>query len=154
VWDAPDIPSAGMYLGRPAGSAMPLMWAHAEYVKLLRTIADRRVFDRLPIVAERYLNHRGRTDLEIWKPLRQAREVAPGQVLRVQAEAAFDLRWSADLWQTVNRSVATATGVGVHFVDMPVAQGQQAPLRFVLLWRANAGPDEPEHEVCVVRARG
>src|SRR5207244_7759802 len=36
IWDAPDLKSAGMYLGQPAGSAMPLMWAHAEYVKLLR----------------------------------------------------------------------------------------------------------------------
>jgi glucoamylase len=45
---------------------MPLMGAHAEYVKLLRSIRDSPVFDRT-IVAERYLNKRGRTDLEVWK---------------------------------------------------------------------------------------
>ena len=48
VWDEDDIPSALMYRGRTAGSAMPLMWAHAEYVKLLRSIADGRVFDLDP----------------------------------------------------------------------------------------------------------
>jgi glucoamylase len=63
TWDAPDVKSAGMYFGGPAGSAMPLMWAHAEYVKLLRSVADCRVFDLIPVVAERYLNRRGRKDI-------------------------------------------------------------------------------------------
>ena len=75
VWDGPDVKSAGMYFGRPAGSAMPLMWAHAEYVKLLRSVVDGRVFDLIPVVAERYLEKRGRKDLEVWKPTRQVREV-------------------------------------------------------------------------------
>jgi glucoamylase len=34
VWDSPDIPKHELQLGRPSGSAMPLVWAHAEYVKL------------------------------------------------------------------------------------------------------------------------
>jgi glucoamylase len=32
VWDALDIPRRGLYRGRSAGSAMPLVWAHAEYL--------------------------------------------------------------------------------------------------------------------------
>ena len=54
IWDYSDIPSKGMYLGRPAGSAQPLVWAHAEYVKLLRSAADGRPFDRISVVEERY----------------------------------------------------------------------------------------------------
>ena len=54
IWDYKDIPSKGMYLGRPAGSAQPLVWAHAEYLKLLRSAADGRVFDRISVVEERY----------------------------------------------------------------------------------------------------
>ena len=34
---------------------MPLMWAHAEHVKLLRSVRDGRVFDRAEAVAQRYL---------------------------------------------------------------------------------------------------
>ncbi|HTL32020.1 MAG TPA: glycoside hydrolase family 15 protein [Kofleriaceae bacterium] len=45
VWDAPDLPSHGLFLGRPTGSAAPLGWAHAEYVKLCRSLEDRAVFD-------------------------------------------------------------------------------------------------------------
>ncbi|HJX83970.1 MAG TPA: glycoside hydrolase family 15 protein, partial [Candidatus Angelobacter sp.] len=58
VWDQPDIPSAFMYFGKPCGSAMPLMWAHAEYIKLLRSVADGQVFDRIAPVADRYLQNR------------------------------------------------------------------------------------------------
>ena len=35
VWDGPDIPSRGLAFGRPSGSARPLVWAHAEFAKLV-----------------------------------------------------------------------------------------------------------------------
>ena len=47
---------------------MPLMWAHAEYVKLLRSFKDGKVLDLIPEVAERYLENRSRCkSLEVWK---------------------------------------------------------------------------------------
>ena len=46
VWDVPDIPVRELFLGEASGSARPLVWAHAEYVKLRRSIADGRVFDQ------------------------------------------------------------------------------------------------------------
>ena len=56
VWDErTDRPEAGLFLGRPTGSAMPLMWAHAEYIRLLRSTHDGVVFDRISAVADRYL---------------------------------------------------------------------------------------------------
>jgi glucoamylase len=48
VWDAADIPEQDLCLGRPTGSAMPLVWAHAEYVKLRRSLREQRVFDMPP----------------------------------------------------------------------------------------------------------
>ena len=33
VWDSADIPDRGLFIGHASGSAMPLVWAHAEYVK-------------------------------------------------------------------------------------------------------------------------
>jgi len=41
IWDS------GLKMGKPTGAATPLGWAHAEYVKLLRTKSDGRVFDHL-----------------------------------------------------------------------------------------------------------
>jgi hypothetical protein len=45
VWDAPDIPEREHFRGRPSGSVMSLVGAHAEHIKLLRSLADNRVFD-------------------------------------------------------------------------------------------------------------
>ena len=58
VWDGRDQPQGYMYCGRPTGSAMPLMWAHAEYIKLLRSVRDGKVSDLIAEVAKRYLRAR------------------------------------------------------------------------------------------------
>ena len=42
VWDSADIPDRGLFIGHPSGSAMPLVWAHAEYVKLCRSLQEER----------------------------------------------------------------------------------------------------------------
>jgi glucoamylase len=135
VWDEADLPSAGMYLGRPAGSAMPLMWAHAEYVKLLRSLTDAVVFDLVEPVASRYRAGKGRKDLEVWKPNRQVRTVARGQVLRVQAPAPFDVEWSRDGGATWQHAAATPTSIDIGFADMTVPADQRLPIRFRLAGR-------------------
>jgi glucoamylase len=94
AWDQADNPKIYMFLGQPTGSAMPLMWAHAEYIKLLRSTADGKVYDTIPEVAERYLGQRDkRMQLEVWKLNRQVRFMRVGEILRVQLDAPFTLRW-------------------------------------------------------------
>lgn len=135
IWDEPDRPEVHLYRGRATGAAMPLMWAHAEYIKLLRSTVDGEVFDLIPEVAARYRDHsRERRRLEIWKANRQVRSVKRGYTLRVQALDAFRLRWSDDHWQTVRDTVASSTAVGVAFVDIAVGADQQAPILFTFVW--------------------
>jgi glucoamylase len=55
TWDAGDIPARGLRRGAPSGSATPLGWAHAEYVKLCRSIAEGRVFDMPRHAHDRYV---------------------------------------------------------------------------------------------------
>ena len=55
VWDTDDIPERGLYCGRPTGAAMPLAWAHAEYLKLRRSLQDGCVFDLPPQTVKRYV---------------------------------------------------------------------------------------------------
>jgi glucoamylase len=45
IWDADNIPEKGLIQGQPTGSVTPLLWAHGEYVKLLRSLRDGKVFD-------------------------------------------------------------------------------------------------------------
>jgi glucoamylase len=151
VWDAPDRPEAYMYRGRPTGSAMPLMWAHAEYIKLLRSARDGRVSDLIDEVAERYPGARaGLRRFEIWKPTRQVRNVKRGYVLRIQAPAAFRLHWSADEWHTVKDTPSSPTSLGVEFVDIAVPAGQRAPMRFTFFWTASESWEGRDYVVSVI----
>ena len=138
VWDGRDQPQVYMYCGRPTGSAMPLMWAHAEYIKLLRSIRDGKVSDLIVEVAKRYLRTRADRQLfEVWKFTRQARSVKRGYVLRIQAPASFRLHWSGDEWQTVKDTPSSTTTLGVDFVDIPILSAQQAPIHFTFFWTAD-----------------
>jgi glucoamylase len=134
IWDDGDQPGAGLYLGGPTGAAMPLVWAHAEYIKLLRSVSDGYPFDLIPIVARRYLKALGRTDLEVWKPNRQVREIPPGGVLRVQGPEPFVLHWSADGWRTAHDSDSQPTGLGISHLDLTISNTQKEPVRFTFLW--------------------
>jgi glucoamylase len=142
-------PSHSLCLGRPSGSAMPLMWAHAEYIKLLRSATDGRIFDLIPIVAERYLEGHGRKDLEIWKPIRQVRQVTVGQTLRIQAPRPFLLHWSGDDWQSAQDTESNSTLLKVYFVDIPIEMNQRSPIRFTFLWRDNNQWEGRDYEVAV-----
>ncbi|AQR61164.1 glucan 1,4-alpha-glucosidase [Brevundimonas sp. LM2] len=54
VWDGVGAMPEDYGVGRGTDSATPLAWTHAEYLKLLRSIADRRVWDRYAPVEDRY----------------------------------------------------------------------------------------------------
>lgn len=149
IWGAADVPHAGMYFGRPTGAAMPLVWAHAEYIKLLRSAADGRVFDCIPIVAERYLTHSGRQDLEIWKPNRQVKHITPGHILRIQAPKPFRLHLSMDDWQSILDIDCESTSLGIHFVDLPAASALHTAIRFTFYWSAELQWEGRDYAVIV-----
>lgn len=152
VWDQPDLPTAGMYLGKPAGSAMPLMWAHAEYIKLLRSLRDDEIFDRIPLVADRYLKQRGRKDLEIWKTTRQLRNISAGSTLRIVLPGRFRLRWSGADSQ-FHEIQSIPSGLGLSYVDLKTEPGQIAPLRFTFSSADSTVPQDVVFEVQLTAAQ-
>jgi glucoamylase len=133
---------------------MPLVWAHAEYVTLLRSIADGQVFDYLPAVAERYQKRHGLARLEIWKPNRHARSIKPGWTLRVQGPTDFVLHWTDDAWQRAVDTRATTTALGIYFVDIPISAGQRAPIRFTFYWPGDNRWEGRDYAVCIDCASG
>src|SRR2546430_8867368 len=75
IWDGPDVPPY-LRFGGTTDAAMPLLWAHSEYVKLHRSAADHRVFDLVEPVYERYVTGTGqRKTTEVWKPNHQEQTV-------------------------------------------------------------------------------
>jgi glucoamylase len=136
-WDEPDLPKAFMWFGQPTGSAMPLMWAHAENVKLLRSTKDGKVYDLVPEVADRYLEPGtdSRKRLEVWKENRQVRFMRKGENLRVQGHALFALRWSSDGWKTVQNTTSMRNALDIDYVDLSTSQLEAgAQVCFTFLW--------------------
>jgi glucoamylase len=135
VWDADDIPEAELFRGKASGSAMPLVWAHAEYVKLRRSLRDGRVFDLPPQTVERYLAQRAGSPFAVWR-FNNKCDVAPaGKTLRVETMAAAVIRWSADGWRTVRDAKTQDTGLGVHVADLPTdALSSGAEIVFTFYW--------------------
>jgi len=134
-WDAPDIPERELFFGRPAGSAMPLVWAHAEYLKLARSLADGRVFDTPPQTLERYVKGDTRSRLVQWRFNQKIRELPPGRTLRVETLAPAIVHWSADGWRTVRDAATRDSGLGVHLADLPTdALAPGSEIRFTFYW--------------------
>jgi glucoamylase len=136
IWDRPDVPSELMFHGKPTGAAMPLMWAHAEYLKLLRSTADGAVFDLIPEVAERYREGKRRPPIEVWKSSRRIPFVTKPCKLRIQQPEPFTLHWTKDEWRHVQDSRSTHTALSVNFVDIEVSASDRTPVRFTFRWDA------------------
>jgi glucoamylase len=150
VWDSQGIPPAHMHLGKATGSAMPLMWAHAEYIKLLRSASDGAVFDLVPEVAERYIGSsiRTRKAIEIWKPIRQPASVKKSTILRVQAPESFVLHWSTDDWKSKDDTDSKKTIIGVEFVDI-VAPVNSSSIKFTFYWNSRQVWEGKDYSVSV-----
>jgi glucoamylase len=134
IWDESDRPDLLLKFGRPTGAAMPLLWAHAEYIKLLRSTSDGAGFDLIPEVTGRYGSTRVGAPVEIWKFNRQVDWVRAPVTLRVVAEEPFMLRWTLEEWRRLTDMQSTATALGLDFVDIEIPPGQSAPLRFTFFW--------------------
>ena len=135
IWDAQDIPERELYLGRPSGSAMPLVWAHAEYVKLLRSLRDGRVFDAPPQTVQRYQVEKVDPRLALWRFNHRCQSIPAGWTLRVEALSPARVRWSADDWDTTNDTPTRDTGLQLHYVSLPTERlAAGSTVRFTFYW--------------------
>ena len=139
VWDEPDRPEARLVLGKPAGSAVPLVWAHAEYLKLLRSAVDGKVFDRIEPVSSRYSELSGRKQprkpLEFYSFRRPIQKMGAGDTLRILDGERFEVRWSDDGWHTVHYTISRSLGCAGHSADIsPAAKQESGGLSWTLYW--------------------
>jgi len=135
VWDSPDIAERELFLGKPSGSACPLIWAHSEYIKLVRSLKDGRIFDQSPQTVKRYLVEKRRAAYFEWRFNNKCRSMPKGKDLRVSLLVPARVHWSDDNWQTTHDSNTVSTGVGIHAADLHtsgLAAGRTVV--FTILW--------------------
>jgi glucoamylase len=154
VWDSPDLPDRHLFPGRPSGSAMPLAWTHSEYVRLLRSLHDREVFDMPRDSYERYVIQNTRGDLALWRFNHKVESFAEGRRLRIEVLAPAVVHFTTDNWQTVQDRMTCDSGVGFHFADLPTATMRAGEtLEFTFRWPASADHWEGRNFHLAVTAR-
>ena len=150
LWDADDLPDGKMKRGGPTGSAMPLCWAHAEYVTLVRSHKDGVCFDRIEPVYQRYAKARTGSKIEMWTLAHQPQRIAQGKTLRIITEKAATIHWSFDGWATANDLETRDAGFGCWFGDLPSDQLQAgARIVFTFLWQE--GWEGKDFQVMLIR---
>jgi glucoamylase len=135
VWDAPDIAEHELHFGRPSGSAMPLVWAHAEYLKLRRSLRDGRLFDLPPQTVQRYLIEKTVSPRMVWRFNHKIRSMPSGKILRIETIAPAVIHWSADDWNTVQDVTAHDVGLEIHIADLAtkyLPEGKE--VKFTFYW--------------------
>lgn len=121
VWDSPDIAERELFLGKPSGSACPLVWAHSEYIKLVRSLKDGKIFDQPPQTVKRYQVEKQRAAYFEWRFNNKCRSMPQGKNLRISLLAPALVHWSDDNWQTTHDTDTVSTGVGIHAADLPTS---------------------------------
>ena len=151
IWDADDIPSLFLFKGKPSGSAMPLAWAHAEFIKLMASIELKRPFDRPQAAWNRYRGQRPIIDYAIWTPHAPIAGIKPGHRLIVALPHEATVRWGVDGDDLDNaRKCDTEdSGLGLHVARLPASA--RPAKRFVFMWRRKDGTGDfsPISEVVV-----
>ncbi|MFA6915747.1 MAG: glycoside hydrolase family 15 protein [Parachlamydiales bacterium] len=135
IWDSEDIPEHSLFKGHSAGSAKPLVWAHAEYITLLRSIKDGKVFTMPPQTQQRYLLDKVKAVYAIWRMDHQLPFWPVGKRLRIQADVGGFVRWSKDNWASHTDSEFVPLGLGIYFADLPVENfSENSEILFTFYW--------------------
>jgi glucoamylase len=129
VWDAAPIPELGLTPGRPSGSAMPLVWAHAEFLKLLIARERGKPVEWLESV-EKHFGHRpaadprgavaahpaGRAKTWHWRDEVPFARLPRGKSLAIEDRVPFLLHLGFDGWQRIEDRAAEPTPFGLWSV--------------------------------------
>ncbi|MHB1084444.1 MAG: glycoside hydrolase family 15 protein [Thiobacillus sp.] len=134
VWDTDPIPACDLYPGQPSGSAMPLVWAHAEYIKLCLSHAQGYPVDRPVQTWLRYQGRRPQISFYLWRMQQRLHTLPAGKELRVLLHAPARVHWGHNGWQDATDTDTQDWGLA-HIARLPTTQMNPGDtLEFTLYW--------------------
>ncbi|HSB06474.1 MAG TPA: glucan 1,4-alpha-glucosidase [Thermodesulfobacteriota bacterium] len=150
VWDSTDIPERRLFLGKHSGSAMPLVWAHAEYVKLCRSLHEGYVFDMPRQTVERYVVKKTASPHAIWNFGDRCRSIPIGKILRLELFSPATVHWSSDGWSTFQDIEARDTHLGIFVADLPTDRLPAGTMvHFTFYWLEETRWEKVDYSVIV-----
>ena len=99
---------------------MPLVWAHAEHIKLLRSLREERIFDMPPQTYRRYQIQGVRSRLRFWRLNQKCRTLETGKILRIELPQPALVHWSGDGWVNPVDTPTREAPLGTHIADLDV----------------------------------
>lgn len=119
VWDSDPIPALDLFPGRPSGSAMPLLWTHAEFLKLMVARELKRPVELLRAVERRYENASPpAARCWHWRSEVPLHHLPSGRGLLIEAREPFVLHLGWDGWQHVEDIEAVRQPLGLWGVRL------------------------------------
>lgn len=135
IWDADDITKKELFHGKHSGSAMPLVWAHAEYIKLVCSVKEQSVFDMPRHTQERYIKNKTVSDGAIWRVDLPISILPKGKFLRIETVFPALIKWTSNNWQNVNKNDTEDMGLGIHYIDLPTRELVNEKIEFTIFWK-------------------
>jgi glucoamylase len=136
VWDSLALPEQRLFPGRPTGSAMPLAWAHAEFVKLMISRDLGYPFDRPSAVWRRYGGRRPEAKRAIWCLHAPIGRIDRCMGLMIALPRAARIHWGMNGWQDARDGETQENGLGFHGFEIAAAALSQAcSINFTFQWR-------------------
>jgi glucoamylase len=118
VWDTTPLPEVFLMPGSPTGSAMPLVWAHSEYMKLAYAITTGRPVELLKSVEARYKAQRPEPKMRLWRTDTPVVALVKGATLRIEDTRPFTLRVSFDDWTSTLDLATVPLAFDLHGVTL------------------------------------
>ncbi len=150
VWDTAAIPDRDLFPGKPSGSAMPLVWAHGEFIKLCYSRALGSPVDRPSATWARYRGRRPKLDYDIWSATVRLRQIPSGNTLMLMLREPALVHWGIDGWQNVADVETQDTGLGVHVAELQtktLKPGQT--IQFTFYWKDRQAWEGENYNVMV-----
>ena len=122
VWDGPALPERGLEPGRPSGSAMPLVWAHAEFLKLLVARQHRRPLELLDTVEEHVAQRLRDSGTWHWRRDVPFDSLPAGRDLLIDLAQPFVLHVGFDGWQGIDDRASSPLPFGRHGVRLTAVE--------------------------------
>ena len=150
IWDSENIEEKGLFFSKPTGGATPLAWAHAEYIKLCRSLISKQVFDMPHQTEQRYLVEKTISTIFIWNFNNYYKFFPKNKILRLQCLTSAMVKWSKDNWATTTEVNTLDSGLGIHYADLPTSNldyGQT--IQYTFYWHDSANWEEKEYTLSV-----
>jgi glucoamylase len=118
VWDGPPLRERGLEPGKPTGGVMPLVWAHAEFLKLLWARRQKRPIELLNSLEKHLRRKTAKMGTWHWRTDTPFDALAPDRDLLVEMESPFVLHMGFDGWKAVEDRSSAALAFGMHGVRL------------------------------------